>query len=260
MSPASSTVFFSSSFALAAFLGSTIAHADGVPYSPLPPPPPPPPELAAPAPRPAPSKASTSAAVPTSATPITPGTATTTSASLPASTGNAPLDDAPPSSRGARPTLDDDRFSVAPLLGFGTDQLELGVGVRAGKTMFAEHVWVGGTAVYHVGYSTSGAVNGVRYDASSSAFYVGPEVGYDFEVGPVILRPYAGLGLAALSVSATTAGVSASDTVTKLVIWPGLTALYGVPASRFFVGGDTRLLTVPGGPALGLFAVGGMSL
>lgn len=249
---------FSPFLALAALLGTSVAHADGVPYSPLPPPPPPPPELAAPAPRPLPAKGSTNAPASTTAPSGAPGTATTTSASL-SGTSAPPIDDAPPT-RGVRPALDDDHFSVAPLLGFGTDQLELGIGVRAGKTMFAEHLWVGGTAVYHMGHSTAGTVNGVRYDASSSAFYVGPEVGYDVEAGPVIVRPYAGLGIAALSVSATTAGVSASNTVTKLVIWPGLTALYGVPGSRFFVGGDTRLLTVPGGPALGLFAVGGMSL
>jgi len=106
----------------------------------------------------------------------------------------------------------------------------------------------------------TGAVNGVRYETSSSAVYVGPEVGYDFELGPVVLRPYGGVGIAALSASASGAGVRASDTETKLVIWPGVTVLHGLSGSRFFVGGDTRLVTVPGGPSFGLFALGGMSL
>lgn len=246
--------------ALAAPFVPSFAQADPPRYSPLPAPPPPPPDLAPPPPvvRPV-SAPSAPAATGTPSQPPAAGVATTTSASL--APGASAAGDAPPSGRpgAGRPALDDDRFSVAPLLGFGTDHLELGVGVRAGKTAFVEHLWVGGTAVYHAGQSTSGAVNGVRYEASSSVFYVGPEVGYDIELGPVILRPYGGVGLAAMSASATTGGVSASDTVTKLVLWPGATVLYGVPASRFFVGGDTRLLTIPGGPAFGLYALGGMS-
>jgi hypothetical protein len=245
--------------AMATLLAPSAALADVPRYSPLPPPPPPPPDLAPPPARPVARPATTGTGTGTSAgTGTSTGTATTTSAAVPDASGQAVIDDAPPT-RGQRPALDDERFTIAPLLGFGTENLELGVGVRAGKSSFVEHLWVGGTAVYHAGHSVSGAANGVRYEASSSVVYFGPEVGYDFEVGPVIVRPYGGIGLAALSASATTAGVSASDTVTKLVIWPGATVLYGLTGSRFFVGGDTRLLTVPGGPAFGLFALGGMS-
>jgi hypothetical protein len=37
----------------------------------------------------------------------------------------------------------------------------------------------------------------------------------------------------------------------------GATLLYGFAGSRFFVGGDARLVTIPGGPA---FALAGLTL
>jgi hypothetical protein len=37
-----------------------------------------------------------------------------------------------------------------------------------------------------------------------------------------------------------------------------LTALYDIPGSPFMVGGDARLVFVPGGPAFGIFATGGI--
>jgi hypothetical protein len=226
--------------------------AEAPEYSPLPPPGPPPAELAPPkaAPRPVPAATSTSTA----------STTSTTSAALPESGAPRPAADAPAPPSSPTSSLEDDRLSLAPLLGFGTDNLDFGVGLRAGKVALGEHVWLGGSAVYHLGHGNAGAVNGVRYESSSSALFLGPEVGYDFVLGPVVLRPYGGLGLGAFTASASAGAVRASDTATKLVIWPGVTALYGLTGSRFFVGGDTRLVTIPGGPAFGLFALGGLSL
>ena len=100
----------------------------------------------------------------------------------------------------------------------------------------------------------------VTAESSLSLFYLGPEGGYDFLVGPVVVRPYAGLGIAWLTASVSGAGVNTSVTDSKFVIWPGGMVLYDVPDSSFFVGGDLRLLTVPGGPALGLFAFVGARL
>jgi hypothetical protein len=239
---------------VALMLTSAVAAAAEAPeYSPLPPPGPPPAELAPkPAPRPAPVTAPH--------TTSTASTTTTTSAALPESGAPRAAAEAPASPSSPTSALEDDRLSIAPLMGFGTDNLDLGVGIRAGKLALAEHVWLGGSAVYHLGHGNSGAVNGVRYESSSSALFLGPEVGYDVELGPVVLRPYGGVGLGAFTASASAGAVRASDTQTKLVIWPGVTVLYGLVGSRFFVGGDARLVTVPGGPALGLFALGGLTL
>ena len=64
--------------------------------------------------------------------------------------------------------------------------------------------------------------------------YFGPEVGYDFELGPVVLRPCGGAGA-------------------------GMFHVHGIPSTRFFVGGDARAVTVPLGPAFALYGLGGMS-
>lgn len=226
-------------------------------YSPLPPPPPPPTDRGArPAPRVVPQTKPAAVSPPATPAPTTTPATTTTSATMPAA-GSAPRE-APPARRSH---LDDERFSVSPLLGFGTNNLELGVGVRAGAAAFAPHLWVGGTFLFHNGTSRSGttAPGGVPYSAGSSVIYFGPEVGYDLELGPVLLRPYGGIGPALLRVSSSVGNVSTSDTATKLLLWTGGTVLYGIPGSRFFVGGDARVITVPAGPAFALYALGGMT-
>ena len=224
-----------------------VARGGGPVYAPLPPPPPPPADLTGKPVEPH-AKALPPAAPPATTT----SSATTSSATM-------PVESAPPHETPLRSSLDDERLSVAPLLGFGTNNLELGVGVRGGTVAFVPHLWVGGTFVFHKGTSRSGTAGGVSYSGSSSAVYFGPEVGYDFALGPVLLRPYGGLGPALLSVSASAGNVSASDTATTLILWTGAVVLYGIPGSRFFVGADARMITVPGGPALALYALGGMT-
>ena len=232
-------------------------------YSPLPPPPPPPTDRAGrPAPRVVPqTKPPVSPPAPATPAPASvpaspPATTTTSSATMPAD-GSAPRETPP----ARRSHLDDERFSVSPLLGFGTNNLELGVGVRAGAAAFAPHLWVGGTFLFHNGTSRSGttAPGGVPYSAGSSVIYFGPEVGYDLELGPVLLRPYGGIGPALFRVSSSVGNVSTSDTATRLLLWTGGTVLYGIPGSRFFVGGDARAITVPAGPAFALYVLGGMT-
>jgi hypothetical protein len=164
------------------------------------------------------------------------------------------------SSSDATPTQEDDpRFKVAALLGYSTNDLNLGLGVRAGKNLFMPHLYVGGTFVYQLGHSVSASAAGTQIESSISAYYLGPEVGYDFYFAPVVLRVYAGLGVAGLTASASVAGTTAvSETVTKFVVWPGAMVIYDLPDSNFFLAADTRFVTVPGGPAIGFFALGGM--
>jgi hypothetical protein len=190
-------------------------------------------------------------------------TTTTTSADVPQPPpppADAPAEAAQPvASEGPRP------IRVDAMFGFSTDDLNVGLGIRGGKVVVS-HLYVGGTFVYNIGrsYSTqvTSGVPGVTPtytgQASVSAFYLGPEVGYEFDVRPVVLRPYAGVGLVSISSSVTSGNATVGSSDTRLVFWPGLAALYDVPGSPFTVGGDARLVVVPGGPALGLFATGGM--
>jgi len=153
---------------------------------------------------------------------------------------------------------DDTAIKVSALLGYSTNDLNLGVGVRVGTNRFFPHVYIGGTFVYQIGHTVSDSAGGVSASASISAFYLGPEVGYDVYFAPVVLRLYAGVGIAGITASSSVNGSSVgSDTSTRFVVWPGAQAIYDLPGSALFVAADTRFLTIPGGPAVGFFAMGG---
>src|SRR5262249_15601315 len=135
----------------------------------------------------------------------------------------------------------DDRIRAMATLGYGSDDLSIGIGVRAGK-MLTERIYVGGTFVYHLGHDVaSSQVGGYTSKASLSAFYLGPEVGYDFQLSPVTVRAYSGLGIIWLNASATTSGpgapaVSADSSTNKFVIWPGASVFYPLSGSSFYIG------------------------
>jgi outer membrane protein with beta-barrel domain len=150
-------------------------------------------------------------------------------------------------------------ISVAPLLGFGTNHLNFGFGARAGYTLPAK-VYLGVTFMYHLGVSESYGLFGQTNEVSTKVFYPAGEVGYDLRVGPVTIRPYAGVGVVFLASSVTIGNQSASHSESSLALYPAVTAQFNIPHSDFFVGGDARLLilTRGGDPSLGLFATGGM--
>jgi len=223
--------------ALAAFAASslfslTALAADQYAPAQLPPPPAPPPGKAQAAPKP---KAQ-------------PAPAATTSA---AATESAPSEE----SAGALDT----RWALGAMVGFSTDYLNFGLGVRGGKT-FASGIYVGGSALFHFAGDTYSAYAGPvgNYTSSASVFYFGPEGGYDFDLKAVVLRAYVGLGLAYFSWSVNGGGTTASGSMTRFVVWPGASVLYDFAGSPFFIGGDIRFVSVPGGPAVGFFAFGGV--
>ena len=161
----------------------------------------------------------------------------------------ATIDEAP------APEPIDTRFYVDAMLGLGSEQLNLGIGARGGKT-FDNHLYVGGLFVYHLGTSASASVGGTMVTSSASGFYIGPEAGYDIQLLPsVVLRPYLGLGFADASVSSSTGGSASSS---ELSIWPGVAAHYQLAGSKYVLGGDFRIVTGPWGTSLGLFVTGGM--
>jgi hypothetical protein len=199
--------------------------------------------------------------------PSSASTTTTTGADVAAQQATAPPAEADKPAEAPQPSSASDARPIRAdaLFGFSSDNLNVGLGLRGGKVV-ASHVYVGGTFVYNIGdsYSTQvtagvpGLTPTYTGKASFSAFYIGPEVGYEFELRPVILRPYGGIGLASLSTTVTSGNTSVSSSDTRLVFWPGVACLYDVPGSMFTVGGDARFVVVPGGPAFGVFATGGM--
>lgn len=142
------------------------------------------------------------------------------------------------------------------MLGVSTDYLNVGLGARGGKT-FENHLYVGGSLLLH--FAGSGFYNGY-YGGSATVFYLGPEGGYDFDLHAVVLRAYLGLGPAFFSYSVNTPTGSYSGSDTRFVVWPGASVMWSPKGSPWFVGGDIRFVSVPGGPAVGFFAFGGIHL
>jgi len=155
--------------------------------------------------------------------------------------------------------------SAGVLLGYGfKDYVDLGFGVRGGYTL-PMNLYLGGTFIYHLGKSDN--INGV--DISGHIMYFGVEGGYDIEAGPVIVRPYLGLGdvIASVDVPQVCAPFvgcvgGGSESSGHFGVWPGATVLY--PMDNFFVGGDARFVIVTSSDsnqdfnAFSLFATGGM--
>ncbi len=145
------------------------------------------------------------------------------------------------------------------MLGVSTDCLGAGIGVRGGKT-FDNHIYVGGSFLYHFmscGVGTFGTAAG-GYSVSASTFYFGPEGGYDFDLKPVVLRAYLGVGPAFLNQSVSGPGVNLSNSQNEFVIWPGASVFWDIPDQAFFIGGDVRFVSVWNGPAVGFFVTGGI--
>jgi len=176
------------------------------------------------------------------------------SPSLPSSTAkDAPSAEPDEESQTPKP------ISVAPVLGYATANLKLGVGARGGYTL-GNRVYIGGTFVFHLGTSEESASPAGNLESSARFLYTGAEGGYDIPVGPVVIRPYAGVGVIVAMVSLKAGGESNSDTSTSLAFWPGCTVTYAIPRSSFYVGGDTKVViaTKGGDPSFGMFATGGM--
>ncbi len=152
------------------------------------------------------------------------------------------------------------RWSVAPLVGYGTADLKVGLGARAGYT-FETPIYVGGTFLYHFGNGTVDAVNGVS-TAERRFYYPAGEVGYDISAGPLLFRPYAGVGVLFAKTELTVNGITDSATDKQLMIYPGATAQYLFPRSPIFVGADARVLLPLEGenPSFSMFATAGLSM
>jgi hypothetical protein len=175
----------------------------------------------------------------------------------------APVEAEEPPVHGGKP------ISVALLLGYGfktdrqtgglgVDPYGLMAGVRGGYTLdFA--LYLGVFFNYYLGSSGetgSGRITTEVRDVSANYMQFGAEVGYDFDAGPVLIRPSLQIGMAIAFSDADRAGVTQS--VSDLMFGPGVTVL--VPVDDFFIGGDLRgsLVTGDGIAAVTLAVTGGM--
>jgi opacity protein-like surface antigen len=171
-------------------------------------------------------------------------TTTLTSAELPA----APAKDAPAAQR--KDPVEGRPLSLAPLLGYATQGLNAGVGLRAGYTLKSK-VYVGASFVYQHGMSLD--VGSASLHAF--AFYPSAEIGYEVQAGAWTIRPYAGAGVFFTKVSSSLPIPDQSNETVAL--YPGLSVLFNIPGTAGFIGGDARLL-IAEGRSLGGFVTGGV--
>ncbi|NOU33282.1 MAG: hypothetical protein HOO96_35745 [Polyangiaceae bacterium] len=154
-----------------------------------------------------------------------------------------PAKDAPTTEPKEAQEAEHPKVSVGLLVGYASTSLNFGFGARGGYT-FPMNLYVGGTLQYHLGTSV--------LDSRISLLYGGAEGGYDFHVGPVVIRPYGGIGPAFV--------LGGGETRAALGFWPGATAYYGIPSTPVTVGADTRVLfnTAGGDPSFGFSVTGGV--
>jgi hypothetical protein len=161
---------------------------------------------------------------------------------------------------------DGKHFSVAAVVGwgfltdrkvdrFGADPYRLELGVRGGYS-FDSQLYLGLFYSYYIGETRSGKTAQTGLMTTSSAYYMqfGAEVGYDWWVGPVVVRPSMQVG-AALGF---TTKLNSPSPIGSVMFGPGLTILK--PFDAFFLGGDLRgiIVTGDGSSAFAVGANGGL--
>lgn len=126
---------------------------------------------------------------------------------------------------------------------FGSDPYGLGAGLRGGYS-FPFELYVGLYVIYYLGTSETGdaaRANDPTVTTSASYLHFGAEVGYDWWVGPLIVRPSLQLGPA---LAFTDNPSLPAKTVGSFMFAPGLTIVH--PWDDFFLGGDLRANIVTG--------------
>lgn len=140
---------------------------------------------------------------------------------------------------------------------FAADPYQLGVGLRGGYSLDSQ-LYLGAYFVYYVGGSHTGQsaqVNTPSATTSANYMHFGAEVGYDWWVGPLIVRPSLQVGAAVALIDDSLAVQTAR---TNMMFGPGFTVVH--PWDDFFLGGDLRanLVTASGVSEVLLAAHGGM--
>ena len=146
----------------------------------------------------------------------------------------------------ARAFADTPGWSIAGLLGLGfSSYAGFGIGARGGYTL-PSGVYLGGTFIDFPG-------------SWGNTFLTGFEGGYNIPAGPIVVRPYGGLGLIDITYPYSAVvpiiggnglptgqytTTNANTSATFFSLWFGGTVEYPI-TENWFVGGDLRFLIIP---------------
>lgn len=134
-------------------------------------------------------------------------------------------------------------FQVDSVLSRGVSAYRFGFGTRAGVTLpFGGYV--GGLFIMHSGTNVAGTRDGASsYVAIAHDTYLGPEVGFDFSLWRLLLRPYVGSGLLVALGKTAVGSASVSDNHAFFYVAPGGIVAYAL--GEVLLGLDLRLPLVP---------------
>jgi hypothetical protein len=127
----------------------------------------------------------------------------------------------------------------------GADAYGLGFGLRGGYTLDM-NLYAGAFAMYYLGGSQTGSnanTADLTTSTSSSALLCGVEVGYDWWIGPLIVRPSLQVGPFIGFTNSRSVAIQ-SGTLVEVLFAPGVTVV--VPWDSFFLGGEGRANLVTG--------------
>lgn len=130
----------------------------------------------------------------------------------------------------------------------GTDPYGLGAGVRGGYE-FDFKLYLGVYFMWYLGSSNSGStqrVNNSVRETHANYWQFGIDVGYDWWIADIIIRPSMEIGYGIAVTDATGRTTSVAD----FMIGPGLTVIY--PWDNVFIGGELRANVVTGNGVAGL--------
>lgn len=92
----------------------------------------------------------------------------------------------------------------------GVNPYAIAVGASAGLSLPVIPIYVGGRFIYYFGDSASFSQDGIGVKLDSHYVMYGLDLGYDAELGPIVLRPSLGIGRATLE--STTSGLGGTHT------------------------------------------------
>ncbi len=138
-------------------------------------------------------------------------------------------------------------FQLDSVMTSGVSAYRFGFGTRAGVTLPCGG-YLGGAFVTHTGTNVAGERGGAStYVSIAHASHLGPEVGFDFALWRLLLRPTVGSGFLLSLGKTAVARTNLSDNHAYLFVAPG--ALVAYRFGEAFAGVDLRLPVVPAQPS-----------
>jgi hypothetical protein len=120
----------------------------------------------------------------------------------------------------------------------GVEPFGVGVGASAGLSLPVVPIYVGARILWHFGDSAAFSEDGVELKLRRHYLLYGLDLGYDAELGPIVLRPALGVGRATLEDTTKGLGVDLSGSDSSLYLAPSIGLL--LKLGLLYAGAEAR--------------------